>query len=208
MKLTWLGHSCFKIEENGFTLILDPYSNDTVPGYRNLKEEANLVLCSHGHGDHCAADIIDKKEGAEDPFTVETIDTWHDEVQGAKRGANKITIITDKDGVKVIHMGDIGCELTDEQYKKLQGADVLLIPVGGFFTVEPDLAKKMADRIGAVVTVPMHFRTPEFGYPKIGTLDAYTKYCDDVKTYGNSLEITKGMEKQTAVLTPVYGGKT
>ena len=43
MKLTWLGHSCFKIEENGFTLILDPYSNDTVPGYRNLKEEADMV---------------------------------------------------------------------------------------------------------------------------------------------------------------------
>ncbi len=206
MKITWLGHSCFKIEENGYSVITDPYSAGSVPGYGALQEEADCVLCSHGHGDHCAEGEIKKRTGGVCPFEFEFIDTFHDDQKGALRGTNRITILK-AGGLKLIHMGDIGCDLTDEQYEKLQGADVLLIPVGGFFTVEPDLAKKMADRIGAVVTVPMHFRTPEFGYPKIGTLDAYTKYCDDVKTYGNSLEITKGMEKQTAVLTPVYGGK-
>lgn len=204
MKLTWLGHSCFKIEENGFTLILDPYSNNTVPGYRDLKEEADMVLCSHGHGDHCAADLIEKKEGAEDPFTVETIDTWHDEVQGAKRGPNKITVITDKDGVKVIHMGDIGCDLTDEQYAALQGADALMIPVGGFYTVEPALAKKMADRIGAAVTIPMHYRGINFGYPVIAELNDFADLCADIQLYGSSLEITKGMMKQTAIMVPQY----
>ena len=204
MKLTWLGHSCMKLEEKNFTVILDPYSPGSVPGYRALDEEADLVLCSHGHGDHCAEGEIRKKTGGVNPFTVSFIDTWHDEVQGAKRGPNRITVL-EAEGIKVIHMGDIGCELTDEQYAALQGADILLMPVGGFYTVAPDLAKKMADRIGAKVTVPMHFRSETFGYPVIGTVEDYTKLCGDaVFLDGCSMEVTKGMEKQTAVLKPLY----
>ena len=204
MKLTWLGHSCMKLEEKNFSVILDPYSPGSVPGYRALDEEADLVLCSHGHGDHCAEGEIRKKTGGVNPFTVSFIDTWHDEVQGAKRGPNRITVL-EAEGIKVIHMGDIGCELTDEQYAALQGADVLLMPVGGFYTVAPDLAKKMADRIGAKVTVPMHFRAETFGYPVIGTVEDYTKLCSDaVFLDGCSMEVTKDMEKQTAVLKPLY----
>ena len=204
MKLTWLGHSCMKLEEKNFTVILDPYSPGSVPGYRALDEEADLVLCSHGHGDHCAEGEIRKKTGGVNPFTVSFIDTWHDEVQGAKRGPNRITVL-EAEGIKVIHMGDIGCELTDEQYAALQGADVLLMPVGGFYTVEPDLAKKMADRIGAKVTVPMHFRSETFGYPVIGTVEDYTKLCSDAVFLDScSMEVTKDMEKQTAVLKPLY----
>ena len=204
MKLTWLGHSCMKLEEKNFTVILDPYSPGSVPGYRALDEEADLVLCSHGHGDHCAEGEIRKKTGGVNPFTVSFIDTWHDEVQGAKRGPNRITVL-EAEGIKVIHMGDIGCELTDEQYAALQGADVLLMPVGGFYTVAPDLAKKMADRIGAKVTVPMHFRSETFGYPVIGTVEDYTKLCSDAVFLDScSMEVTKDMEKQTAVLKPLY----
>ena len=101
-------------------------------------------------------------------------------------------------------MGDIGCELEPEQYEALKGADAVLVPVGGWFTAEPDVIKKMIDIIDPVVTIPMHFRTETFGYPVIGTLDKYTDLVDNVKYYGNSIEITKGMEKQTAVLKPVF----
>ena len=101
-------------------------------------------------------------------------------------------------------MGDIGCELTDEQYAALQGADALMIPVGGFYTVEPALAKKMADRIGAAVTIPMHYRSINFGYPVIAELNDFADLCADIQLYGSSLEITKGMMKQTAIMVPQY----
>ena len=203
MKITWLGHSCFMIEENGFSVIMDPYSPGSVPGYLPLDAEADMVICSHGHGDHGAVDAVRKKEGGTCPFKITGIDSWHDEVEGAKRGPNRITIL-EADGLKAVHMGDIGCELEPEQYEALKGADAVMIPVGGWFTAEPDVIKKMIDIIDPVVTIPMHFRTEAFGYPLIGTLDRYTDLCSNVKNYGNSIEITKGMEKQTAVLKPVF----
>lgn len=203
MKVTWLGHSCFRIEEQGFTVILDPYTKGSVPGYRPLKEEADLVICSHSHSDHCAANEITMKHGAKNPFRTDFIDTWHDDAKGAKRGANRITILTSGD-LKLVHMGDIGCELTDEQYEKLAGADVLMIPVGGYFTLEPPEIKKMADRINAVVTIPMHYRGMTFGYDVIGDLNAYTDLCDDIQLVGQTMEIKKGLQKQTAVMVPVY----
>ena len=73
MKITWLGHSCFKIEENGYSVITDPYSAGSVPGYGALQEEADCVLCSHGHGDHCAEGEIRKLAGGSNPFEIEFI---------------------------------------------------------------------------------------------------------------------------------------
>ena len=119
MLLTWIGHSCFKIESNGFTLILDPYEDGYVPGLKPLRETADMVLCSHDHGDHNAKDLVEIKEGKNCPFTITTIDTFHDEVQGAKRGPDKIHIIDDGN-VRIAHLGDLGCELEDEQIQQLK----------------------------------------------------------------------------------------
>ena len=77
MKITWLGHSCFKIEENGYVLITDPYTAGSVPGYGALQEEADCVLCSHGHGDHCAEGEIKKRTGGVNPFEIETEGPGH-----------------------------------------------------------------------------------------------------------------------------------
>ena len=93
MKITWIGHACFKIESNGYTLILDPYEDGYVPGLKPLRETADMVLCSHDHGDHNAKDLVEITEGKSCPFTITTIDTFHDEVQGAKRGPDTIHII-------------------------------------------------------------------------------------------------------------------
>ena len=171
MKINYLGHSCFAIEEDGYRIIFDPYKNGTVPGCGNLDEEADLVICSHGHDDHNAADLIHKREGSPCPFALTTIHSLHDDHGGKLRGTNDITIVRGR--LSAAHMGDIGCDLTDEQYAALQGADALLMPVGGFYTVEPPMAKKMADRIGAAVTVPMHYRGINFGYPVIAELNDF-----------------------------------
>lgn len=87
MKLTWLGHSCFKMESNGYTVILDPYEDDYVPGLAPVRETADAVFCSHEHKDHNARAVVTlKQDQTPSPFTITEIHTWHDEVQGAKRG--------------------------------------------------------------------------------------------------------------------------
>ena len=129
MKITWLGHACFKIEKNGFEIVLDPYAPGSVPGYKDIRESADLVLCSHEHGDHCAKEEVELKKGKENPFTVSIIDSWHDDRQGALRGANRITVLDDGE-IRAVHMGDIGCALNDRQLSALKGADVLMIQIG------------------------------------------------------------------------------
>ena len=204
MKVTWLGHACFKLEQDDFVVILDPYSAGSVPGYKPLDESADLVLSSHGHGDHNAVTEIHLTSGKEDPFTIDTIDTFHDPEEGKLRGTNRITIM-EAGGITAVHMGDIGCALSDEEYEEIGHPDVLMIPVGGHFTVEPDVAAAMAKRIDAKVSIPMHFRSETFGYPVIATNEAFLAQMENVKKYeGAELEVTGETEKQVAVLTPKY----
>ena len=202
MKITWYGHSCFKAETDQGSVVFDPYQDGRVPGYaplpRNLSADA--VLCSHQHGDHNAAELV-TLSGKTPSFTVQELHTFHDEVKGEKRGEDIIRIIS-AEGMRLAHMGDIGCELTEEQLKALYGVDVLLIPVGGFYTIDAAQAKEMANAINARVVVPMHYRSGQLGYEVIATLDDFTARCNDVVTYdANSVEVTPDTPKQTAVLT-------
>ena len=203
VKITWLGHSCIRLEKDDYVIVLDPYADGSVPGYPPLRTEADKVLCSHFHGDHGAVDLVTIREGAEAkacPFVITEIESFHDEEGGALRGTNVIRIFDDGE-YRIAHMGDIGCMPTEEQKGMLRGVDVMLIPVGGFFTMEPDRIKALVDELKPVVTVPMHYRTETFGYPKIGTLDAYTKLCDDIVVYGgNTLVLPEDGAPQTAVL--------
>lgn len=115
MKLTWLGHSCFKMESNGYTVILDPYEDDYVPGLAPVRETADAVFCSHEHKDHNARAVVTlKQDQTPSPFTITEIHTWHDEVQGAKRGENCIRIFDDGT-YRVAHLGDLGCELEPDR---------------------------------------------------------------------------------------------
>ena len=201
MKLTWLGHSCFKMESNGYTVILDPYEDDYVPGLAPVRETADAVFCSHEHKDHNARAVVTlKQDQTPSPFTITEIHTWHDEVQGAKRGENCIRIFDDGT-YRVAHLGDLGCELEPEQIEQLKGLDAVMIPVGGFYTIDAMQAKVLFDQIQPRVTIPMHYRWADFGYDVIGTLDEFTNLCDCVVEYaGNSIELNGEMLQQVAVL--------
>lgn len=204
MKLTWFGHSCFAAEEKGFKVIMDPYKPGSVPGLKPLRESADLVLCSHGHSDHNAAEQIALRTGGSNPFIVTQMESFHDDRRGALRGMNRILIL--KGEIKLVHMGDIGCSLRESQLELLRGADVLLIPVGGFYTIDAAQASAMADQIGARIVVPMHYRSSSFGYKEIGTLDAFTSLRSDTVFHdGPVLEIGPDTPAQTAVLRPLYG---
>ena len=202
IKLTWLGHSCFKLEEDGFVVVFDPMKDGSVPGVRPVREKADLVLCSHGHGDHNAAELIDvsgaKEEG---PFRVWPMSSYHDDAEGKKRGLNTIYMLDDGT-LRVAHMGDIGCIPDAVVLKALQGVDLLLMPVGGHYTLEPDDAAKLVKMIAPRVVIPMHYRTDSMGFDVIAEPDAFLAHFDNVVNYdGPSFILTPETAPQTAVLT-------
>lgn len=178
MKLTWLGHSCFVIESDGYRIVLDPYYVETYP---ELRVSAHETLCSHGHRDHSFTEAVTRiTDGKKNPFTVETADTFHDEKQGALRGENKMHILR-ADGLTVVHAGDLGHELSDEQLAAVKDCDALLLPVGGYYTIDAPTAKKIADAIAPRVIVPMHYRFGAHGYDVIGTVEEFARLYDDVR---------------------------
>lgn len=200
MKITWLGHSCFKVETEGYAIVLDPYEDGSVPGCLTVREEADEVLCSHEHFDHNFRGGVTLRKHGPSPVKVEVISTWHDDKKGEKRGTNKIHILDDGQA-RVAHLGDLGCELEPEQKEKLKGLDAVLIPVGGYYTIDGAQARKLVEEIKPRVTVPMHYRGEGFGFDVLGTVEDYTRFCGDVKIYEeNSIEITKDTPSQTAVL--------
>ncbi len=199
MKITWHGHSCFTIASSAGTVVLDPYEDGRVPGYAPLRLVADGVLCSHGHADHAAAHLVGLT-GKRDRYQVERLDTFHDDVEGAKRGKNLIHILS-AEGLRVAHLGDLGCEPTPAQLDALRGLDALMIPVGGFYTIDAGQAKALIDRIEPAVVLPMHYRVGSLGYEVIGELSAFLSLCGDVVRYEhNGIELKKGMPRQTAVL--------
>ena len=111
MKLTWLGHSCFAVESGGYRVVLDPYY---VESYPPLHTSANEVLCSHHHRDHDYVEAVELTPRGDSPFTVETVQAFHDDQGGALRGTNTIHILA-AEGLRVVHLGDLGHELSGEQ---------------------------------------------------------------------------------------------
>ena len=203
MNITWLGHSCFRVESRGYTAVLAPYADGSVEGLLPVRETADLVLCSHEHGDHNARDLVTLREGKAPVFRVETISTYHDDQKGAKRGPNTIHILDD--GVfRAAHAGDLGCALSGEELEKLKGLDVLMVPVGGYYTIDAAQARALVNAVKPRIVIPMHYRGQGFGFDVLAELEDYTRLCGDVVYYGGSvLELTKDLPAQTAVLKPL-----
>ncbi len=201
MKITWLGHSCFKIESKNYSVVIDPFEDGYVPGFGNIREVANEVLCSHYHNDHGAKECVTlENENASSPFTVMTLNTFHDDKGGSLRGKNTVHILSDGN-IKIAHFGDIGCMPSNEQTEKLKNLDAVLIPIGGFYTIDASQAKQIVNLISPKVVIPMHYRSDSFGFDVLGTVDDYTSLCDDVVYYDtNSIEIDNSSAKQTAIL--------
>lgn len=170
MKITWLGHACFMLEEDGYRIVLDPYTG--VEGYPELDAEAHAVLCSHGHFDHAAADRVRLLPGRESPFTVRTVPCFHDDAGGALRGPNTIHVLT-AGGVTVAHLGDLGHPLSPEQLADIGAVDGVLVPVGGVYTVDAAGAKAACDALAPRFAVPMHYRHAPYGLPNVGGVEPF-----------------------------------
>lgn len=200
--ITYLGHSCFCLEAGGYRTVIDPYIDGMIPGLPPLRVEAEAVYCSHCHDDHNYVQAVRLKETSLPvPYTVEEWITPHDAEGGKRRGMNTVRIFH-FGRLRIAHLGDIGRPLTPEEQEKLRGVDCLLIPVGGYYTIDAQQAKEMAREIAPRVIIPMHYRTASSGFPEIALLDAFTKLYPHVRRGGSTLVLTERTPAQVLVLSP------
>ena len=196
MKLIWHGHSCFSLISQDGTLVFDPYKKNSVPGLELPELEADVVLCSHNHDDHNAKELV-KISQKESSFQIQKIETYHDDQMGKLRGKNTIHIIQ-TEGMKVVHMGDIGCGF---DMKDLLHCDVLLIPVGGYYTIDTKTALRFIQKIQPRIVIPMHYRSSGFGYDVLSTIDEFKANVENcVEFNDNTIEILKGTKPQAVIL--------
>jgi len=203
MKLRYLGHSAFELElADGRKVVFDPYesgSYDGALGYGPIAGPHDIAVVSHGHPDHRFEGVISQAgtvvdEAGEidvDGIRITSIPTFHDESQGSERGANLISII-EADGMRIAHLGDLGHPVTKADAPALEGIDVMIVPVGGYFTIGGAVAKAIVDEFSPKVVVPMHYKTDKCGFP-IAPVDEFTMLMGDFDEAGGSeLDLTVG----------------
>ena len=166
MLIQHIGHAEFLIEtESGVRIVTDPY--DAGCGYPIRKVIADIGLISHHHHDHDAVEnlkgnprIIDQAGHytLEADVKITAVSGFHDDEGGSRRGTTLLFLI-ETEGLRIVHLGDLGCALDDGQLETLNQPDVLMIPVGGYFTIDAEQARDTASRLGARIILPMHYKT-------------------------------------------------
>lgn len=180
MKLTWNGHSCFTFDTDEGVVVFDPYEPDYVPGLHLPALSGDTVLCSHGHNDHCwPQGVLNTRRLP--GYTVETVATFHDGQGGALRGDNTVHII-DVHGFRLAHLGDLGHVLTAEQVQAMGQIDALLVPIGGYYTIDAAQAKQVCDLLQPRMIFPMHYRKGDMGFNLIGEPEGFLHMYDSVTT--------------------------
>jgi len=175
MDIIWHGHSFFEIQAkvngNNTVIAIDPY--DKTIGFREKKVKADILLISHFHYDHSNLNSVEGRNPNEKPFLIDEpgeyevkgikikgISSFHDNQEGKERGENNIFLI-EAEEIKICHMGDFGqSSLSSEQAEEIVGVDILLIPVGGVYTISGKEAAKIVGQIEPKIVIPMHYKIP------------------------------------------------
>jgi len=214
MKIVWLGHSCFKIIlENGKVLVFDPY--DDTCGYENKPIKADYVVSTHDHFDHNCLDyisgdyqLVNKPEGFKNSdISVSGFMSYHDKTGGSERGEN-IIFKLEAEGISVLHLGDLGIIPDEDFIKRLGTVDILLIPVGGVYTIDADEALDIINSIAPNIIIPMHYRT-EVLKMDIAPVTEFLNATNGVYDYSmlgkNEFSITSNdLKKRTRVIIMEY----
>ena len=190
MQIIWHGQSCFQIvarleKNNQVSIVIDPF--DETLGLRVPSLSADILLISHSHPDHNNVKAVSGPTSASSPFSIfgpgeyevkevyiRGISSWHDEKQGSQRGENTIYTIEAED-LKLCHLGDLGQkELTADQLEKIGEVDILMIPVGGVYTISSKEAPGIMAQIEPKIIIPMHYQIPKLKV-KLDGLDKFLK---------------------------------
>lgn len=187
MDITSLGHSSFRIRGKTATVVTDPYDPRSL-GLKFPKHvEADLITVSHGHEDHNSVSQI---EGT--PFVIDGpgeyevkgvgvvgISTFHDGEKGAARGRNTIYRI-EIDGVSIVHLGDLGHTLATAEIDALDGVNILMVPVGGVYSLDPAQAVQVVQEIEPSIVIPMHYGRPELNQKVFGGLSPVAAFLKEI----------------------------
>ncbi len=181
MKVTYLGHSCFLLEGSpgagapAVRVLTDPYQHGAYDGgvkYRPLDREADVVTVSHAHPDHSFASGVPGKpvvvsaagEHRAGGVAIRGVAAFHDEARGSKRG-KVVAFRFELDGWATVHLGDLGHLPDPAMVSALSPVDLLLLPVGGTFTLGPEEAGRAMELLSPRVTIPMHYKTAGVDFP-------------------------------------------
>jgi L-ascorbate metabolism protein UlaG (beta-lactamase superfamily) len=215
MKVKWLGHACFLLtSDSGLRIITDPYTAGAFGlDYASPSEVADLVTVSHDHADHNNVAAVRgnpqvvRGVGSQEVKGIQFkgIDSAHDRSSGSERGSNTIFCFA-LDGINVCHLGDLGHDLSDQTVADIGDVDVLLIPVGGNFTIDAAAADRVCQKLAPKVVIPMHFKNDRCpGFPVAG-VDDFTRRRHQVRTIaGSEVELKKEQlpaTTETIVLRP------
>jgi len=196
MEITYIGHSCFKIKGKNLTLVIDPY--DPKIGYKLPKLSCDVLLVTHDHFDHNnIAGVSDYRLLIDGPGEYEVggvfiygRSVYHDEKQGAERGRTTFYLLT-VDGVDILHLGDLGHELSQEDLEKIPNVDVLMIPVGGKYTIDAEKASKVISALEPSYVIPMHYKTA----------DSSMQDIEGVEEFLDVMGVENGIKKDLDKLT-------
>ncbi|MFQ6123799.1 MAG: MBL fold metallo-hydrolase [Candidatus Heimdallarchaeota archaeon] len=210
VKITWHGHACFEIKGEQVSVVTDPFKGIGLP---EPKLTADIVLSSHSHFDHGATELVEGARALKE-FEGETtiagvpikgVATFHDEAKGAKRGKNSVYVF-EVDGLRFCHLGDLGHPLTSEQLEAIGEVDVLMIPVGGTYTIDAQAATREVEKIAPKIVIPMHVKLPGLSVG-VAPVDGFLAGKSNVeKIDTNSLELTKAdLPTSTIIKVLKYG---
>lgn len=183
MIISYIFHSSFKIKTDLATLITDPFDNSV--GKIFPKQEADVVTITHNHQDHANKSGIKNDncvfidapgEYEVKEIMIRGINTFHDDQNGTIRGKNTIYYFQ-AEGINICHLGDLGHDLSDSIIKEIEMTDVLMIPIGGIYTIGPAVAAKIVRKIEPSVILPMHYKTNGIS-EKFSTLSSLNEFCE------------------------------
>ncbi len=207
MKITYLGHASFLLETAaGTRIVTDPYGQDILP---HPVVKAHVVTMSHEHFDHCdlsqvKGDYVIVNSTKATTFLdvkITCVPCWHDDMQGRMRGHNRAYIF-EADGLRIVHLGDLGEAPTAELIGACTDADVLFIPVGGTYTLTGEEAYAAVKTLQTKLTVPMHYRCPGHSFEVISTEEPFLAALDPGVHVHRLDELTEPFPCGVALLTP------
>jgi L-ascorbate metabolism protein UlaG (beta-lactamase superfamily) len=214
MDITYLGHSSFKLRGKSASVVTDPFDSEV--GFVFPQVSADIVTVSHSHPDHAAAAKVAGTSRRPRPFvvaapgeyeilgvSVRAIAVFHDDQQGKIRGNNLIMVIT-VDGVHLVHLGDLGHSLTEAQVEDIGPVDVLMVPVGGVFTIGPQVAASVVENLDPSIVIPMHYRSEKHSqaFKDMFSLPDFLKEMEtETKESQEKLTVTAGnLPEETEVI--------
>jgi len=216
MQIIWHGQSCFQIivtrsKGEQSSIVIDPF--DESIGLRPPNLSANILLITHDHNDHnnkaAIKGLSRSAGGIEEPFLItcpgeyeikeifiQGVSAFHDDLQGRERG--KVTIYTiEAEGLKLCHLSDLGQkELTPDQLQNLGDIDILMIPVGGVYTISSKEAPKIISQIDPRIVIPMHYQIPKLNPPAGGKLEGVEKFLKAMGQKSTELQLKLLIKKK------------